>query len=74
MGHHEEPQVALHMLAAIPNSTYVEIFHQKERDPMWYELVEDLPLIADGFMYPNEGPGLGWHYNADVIDRYGQPG
>ena len=73
MGHHEEPQVALHMLAAIPNSTYVEIFHQKERDPMWYELVEDLPLIAGGFMYPNEGPGLGWHYNAEVIERYGQP-
>ena len=73
MGHHEEPQVALHLLGGIPNSTYVEIFHQRERDPMWYELVADLPRIADGFMYPNDAPGLGWHYNAEIIDRYGQP-
>ena len=72
MGHHEEPQVALHLLGGIPNSTYVEIFHQRERDPMWYELVADLPRIADGFMYPNDAPGLGWHYNAEIIDRYGQ--
>jgi hypothetical protein len=29
------------LLAAIPNSTFVEIFPDQVRDPMWYELVAE---------------------------------
>lgn len=34
MGHHEEPQVALHLLAGVPNGLFVEIFPDRDRDPM----------------------------------------
>ena len=37
MAHHEEAQVALHCLAAIPHSLFVEIFPNPKRDPMWFE-------------------------------------
>jgi len=73
MGHHEEPQVALHLLAAIPNSTFVEIFPDRERDPMWYELVAENPKISEGFMHLPQAPGLGLIYNQEVIGRYAKP-
>src|SRR5215471_9933842 len=50
MGHHEEPQVALHLLASVPNGLYVEIFPSYERDPMWVDLPVNPPVIRDGFM------------------------
>ena len=71
MGHHEEPQVAIHLLAAIPHGLYVEIFPDPERDPMWFELPCAQPAIKDGFMYVPQGPGLGIPLREDVIERYG---
>ena len=35
MGHHEEPQIAAHLSASVPNGTYLETFHP-ERDPLFY--------------------------------------
>jgi D-arabinonate dehydratase len=70
VGHHEEPQVAIHLLASIPHSTCVEIFPDRERDPMWHELVAEKPEIRDGAMIPPERPGFGLSYNREVIDRY----
>jgi D-arabinonate dehydratase len=71
MGHHEEPQVALHLLAAIPNTTFVEIFPDQDRDPMWYELVAERPRISEGQMYLPKAPGLGLIFNQEIIDQYG---
>ena len=70
MGHHEEPQVALHLLASVPNSTYVEVFPDPERDPMWHELPENRPPIRDGYMEASEKPGFGLAYNREIIDIY----
>ena len=42
MAHHEEPQVASHLLASIPHGTYVECFHP-DRDPIWWNLVANRP-------------------------------
>jgi L-alanine-DL-glutamate epimerase-like enolase superfamily enzyme len=70
MGHHEEAQVALHLLAAIPHSLFVEIFPNPKRDPMWFELPVTHPTIRDGFMELPSGPGLGLELNEDVITRY----
>jgi D-arabinonate dehydratase len=70
VGHHEEPQVAVHLLASVPHSTCVEIFPDPERDPMWHELVADKPEIREGAMIPPERPGFGLSYNREVIDRY----
>src|SRR5438034_176885 len=66
----EEPQVALHLLASVPNSTYVEVFPDPERDPMWHELPENRPPIRDGYMEASEKPGFGLAYNREIIDIY----
>jgi len=70
MGHHEEPQVALHLLCAIPNPTFVEIFPDPNRDPLWYELVAERPKISGGYMHLPDAPGLGLTLNQEVIARY----
>jgi D-arabinonate dehydratase len=70
MAHHEEPQVAAHLLASVPHGVYVEIFPDPERDPLWAELPEAQPLIKDGSFYVPQGPGLGLPLRRDVIDRY----
>jgi len=70
MGHHEEPQVAIHLLAAVPNGLYVEIFPDRDRDPMWFDLPVVQPTIRNGFMEVPTGPGLGIELRADVIAKY----
>jgi L-alanine-DL-glutamate epimerase-like enolase superfamily enzyme len=70
MAHHEEPQVALHLLASIPHGLYVEFFPNVKRDPMWFELPQQLPRIRDGCMELPAGPGLGMPLNEEIIQKY----
>jgi L-alanine-DL-glutamate epimerase-like enolase superfamily enzyme len=70
MAHHEEPQVALHLLASIAHGLYVEFFPNLKRDPMWFELPRQLPRIRDGCMELPAGPGLGMALNEDIIQKY----
>jgi D-arabinonate dehydratase len=70
MAHHEEPQAALHLLAAVPNALYVEIFPNPERDPLWFELPVRHPKIEDGFMYVPQEPGFGISLRPEIIDQY----
>ena len=70
MAHHEEPQVALHLLASIPHGLYVEFFPNVKRDPMWFELPQKLPRIRDGYMELPDGPGLGMPLNEEIIQKY----
>ncbi len=70
MAHHEEPQVAVHLLASVPHALYVEIFPNPERDPMWFELPLRQPAIKDGFMEVPQAPGLGIELNSEVIKKY----
>jgi D-galactarolactone cycloisomerase len=69
MGHHEEPQVASHLIASIPHGTFVECFHP-DRDPIWWNLPTNRPALVDGVLHLSEQPGLGWELDADFIDRY----
>ncbi len=70
MAHHEEPQVAAHMLASIPHGLYVEIFGTPERDPMWFDLPLNRPRIRGGFMEVPQGPGLGLDLDPEIIQRF----
>jgi len=70
MAHHEEPQVAVHLLSSISHGLYVEIFHNPERDPLWFELPAVRPQIKNGYMLVPQGPGLGLPLQEKVIDRY----
>ncbi|HZP00468.1 MAG TPA: mandelate racemase/muconate lactonizing enzyme family protein [Terriglobia bacterium] len=70
MAHHEEPQVAIHLLASIPHGLYVEIFQNPDRDPVWFELPLQQPEIRGGSMRVPKGPGLGIDLNPEIIARY----
>ena len=70
MAHHEEPQISLHLLAAVPNSLYVEIFPNYERDPMWVDLPVETFHIRDGYMELPDKPGLGMDLNKEIIEEY----
>jgi D-galactarolactone cycloisomerase len=69
MGHHEEPQVASHLLASIPHGTFVECFHP-DRDPIWWNLVANRPQLESGCLPLSNAPGLGWELDEDYIGRY----
>lgn len=69
MGHHEEPQVASHLLCSIPHGGYVECFHP-DRDPIWWNLIANRPPLVDGTIKLSEAPGLGWELDGDYIERY----
>jgi D-galactarolactone cycloisomerase len=69
MGHHEEPQVASHLIASIPHGTFVECFHP-DRDPIWWNLPANRPTLVGGIMHLSERPGLGWELDEDYVDRY----
>jgi D-galactarolactone cycloisomerase len=69
MAHHEEPQVAAHLLASIPHGTYLEYFHP-ERDPIWHNLIANRPVLRGGRISLPDRPGLGWELDQDYIARY----
>jgi L-alanine-DL-glutamate epimerase-like enolase superfamily enzyme len=69
MGHHEEPQVAAHLIASQSHGTVVECFHP-DRDPFWWNMISNRPELVDGYLTLSEAPGLGWDLNWDYIDQY----
>jgi D-galactarolactone cycloisomerase len=69
MGHHEEPQVAVHLIASVPRGTYAECFHP-DRDPFWWQLVLNRPELSGGFLPLPHAPGLGWELDWDYIDAH----
>jgi L-alanine-DL-glutamate epimerase-like enolase superfamily enzyme len=69
MGHHEEPQIAGHLLASVPHGLYVECFHP-DRDPIWWNLVANRPQLHDGWLELPHGPGLGWELDGDYVERH----
>jgi len=70
MAHHEEPQVALHLLAGVSNGLCVEIFPNHKRDPMWFDLPEQQPVIRDGFMQMPDAPGFGLPLRTETIEKW----
>jgi L-alanine-DL-glutamate epimerase-like enolase superfamily enzyme len=69
LAHHEEPQVAAHLLASQPNGTYLEVFHP-DRDPIWWNLIANRPEVVDGEIRLPDTPGLGWVLDDDFIARH----
>jgi D-galactarolactone cycloisomerase len=66
MGHHEEPQVASHLLCSIPHGMFVECFHP-DRDPIWWNLIANRPPLVDGGITLSDRPGLGWDLDEEYI-------
>lgn len=70
MAHHEEPQIAMQMLAAVPHGTYVECFPDPERDPIWEKLIVNHPPIQEGFIEIPRGNGFGLELDWELIEHY----
>jgi len=69
LGHHEEAQVASHLLASQPHGTYVEAF-SPARDPIFWQMIENRPALVDGQFPLPERPGLGWVLDEAFIAKY----
>lgn len=69
MAHHEEPQLAVQLLPAIPHGLFVELF-EEARDPVYWRLNRRLPAIEGGLITAPDAPGLGLELDRDFIARY----
>lgn len=69
MGHHEEPQVAAHLLASQPHGTYAECFHPA-RDPFWWNLITNQQPLESGQLVLSDAPGLGWELDWDYVAKH----
>ncbi|MDR1210711.1 MAG: mandelate racemase/muconate lactonizing enzyme family protein [Spirochaetaceae bacterium] len=70
MAHHEEPQIAMQMLASVPHSTYLECFPDPDRDPVWEKMVLNRPPLIDGKIKVMTDPGFGLKLDWDFIKKY----
>jgi D-galactarolactone cycloisomerase len=70
MAHHEEPQIAAHLLGAIPHGTYAECFADPARDPMWQTVWANRPAIKDGMLEISDAPGFGVILDETLVQRY----
>lgn len=70
MAHHEEPQIAAHMLAGIPHGICVECFADPARDPLWPHLLPDAPRPKDGMLAVPDRPGFGITLDWQAVERY----
>lgn len=69
LGHHEEPQVASHLLASVPDHTFVECFDE-ERDPFFWRLSDMSARVANGVYTLPERPGFGIELDLDYVARH----
>jgi D-galactarolactone cycloisomerase len=69
MGHHEESQVAVHLIASTPLGTYVEAFHP-DRDPVFWHIDAGRAPFRDGNLAVPDRPGLGIELDWDWVNRY----
>jgi L-alanine-DL-glutamate epimerase-like enolase superfamily enzyme len=70
LAHHEESQIAQHLLSAVPHGTYIECFADPERDPVWQTMWQNRPPIRDGIMPVTTEPGFGLSLDSAMIARY----
>ena len=70
MAHHEESQIARHLLAAVPHGTYAECFADPERDPVWQTMWANRPTVKDGMFAVGPEPGFGLVLDAAMIEKY----
>jgi D-galactarolactone cycloisomerase len=69
LGHHEEAQVSSHLLASVPNGTFVESF-APQRDPIFWHLLANRKPLEDGHLVLPDGPGFGWELDQDFIAQH----
>ncbi|HEY5121205.1 MAG TPA: hypothetical protein VII84_06485, partial [Acidimicrobiales bacterium] len=69
VGHHEEPQVSLHLLSSQPHGTVAECFHP-DRDPFFWNLIANRSTLDRGDYVLSNRPGLGWDLDWDYVEEH----
>lgn len=69
MAHHEEAQLAVHLISSIPHGTYVEAFHP-DRDPVFWNIDAGRAPLRDGLLAVPDRPGLGIEFDWEWIDQF----
>jgi L-alanine-DL-glutamate epimerase-like enolase superfamily enzyme len=69
MAHHEEPLLAMHLLASTPDGLYPEYF-SAERDPVGASLPTMAPPPRHGWVELPEAPGFGIEVDEAFVRRY----
>ncbi len=69
MAHHEEAQIAAHLLASIAHGSYVECFH-RQRDPIFWEIQTESRPIQNGMYTLSDAPGFGISLDHSYVARY----
>ena len=70
MAHHEESQISIHLLTAIPHGTYVECFADPERDPVWQTVWANRPAVKNGRFGLPPGPGFGIELDQRLVAKF----
>ena len=70
VAHHEESQIAQHLIASIPQGICIECFADPERDPVWHHMWVNRPAIVDGAMTISTGPGFGLELDPGMVAKY----
>lgn len=70
MAHHEESQIAVHLLTAVPHGTYVECFADPQRDPVWQSVWANRPRVENGMFTLPEGNGFGIELDRKLVEKY----
>jgi L-alanine-DL-glutamate epimerase-like enolase superfamily enzyme len=70
MAHHEEAQIAQHLLSAIPHGTYAECFAHPDRDPIWQSMWVNRPKVENGWMKVTDAPGFGIELDQAMVERF----
>ena len=70
MAHHEESQISIQLLTAIPHGTYVECFADPERDPVWQTLWANRPQVREGMFELPKGAGFGIELDRKLVQKY----
>lgn len=69
VGHHEESQIAMQMIASIPHGVCVECF-EADRDPIWAGLIANRPNPVNGTIAIPQEPGFGLQLDWEMVKRY----
>lgn len=70
MAHHEESQIAIHLLTAVSHGTYVECFADPERDPVWQTVWANRPQVENGMFALPQGKGFGIELDRKLVEKY----
>lgn len=70
MTHHEEPQIASHLLSSQPHGMCVECFANPGRDPLWASMLAEGPTIKNGEITLSEGHGFGVKLDPRAIKKF----